>query len=551
MVTDYREPTAPSSQPQGGAASQTLRPPRPLPLIVAASVLALGGWTLTYCLHTPPAPAAGRTSAHVPPATELYRGWPEGQKPALALVLSGQEYGYLHPCGCSRPQLGGLERRYNFIQSLKDKGWPVVAVDLGDVPQRKGPLNLPNVQGMLKYSYAMKARDLMGYSAVGVGEYEIGMQLTRILGNYALNFPTPRVLAANIRDRDILFPEMLWSTTTAGGGNGAPKVGVIGLVGPSVAKHVNDPDVAFQANTIVLPQALQELQANKPEFLVLLYQGSLAEAKACAERFPQLNVILCLSQDNEEEPSDKPETVGDTLIVKVGHKGRYVGVVGAFRTGNPARPFQLHYQLVPITEDYETPIGAEENNPVLALLEEYAQELKTQDYLSKYPQRKHVIQLQYPQARYVGSRKCRGCHPSAYEVWENSDHAHAYQTLVDATRPSLRQFDAECIVCHVVGFGHETGFRNAEDTPLLKNVGCENCHGPGSEHVRRPRDTQLHALMNPFKPNPHATAEEEQKRLLLLDQSCQQCHDIDNDVHWNFEKKWPKIIHRTPPEEKE
>jgi hypothetical protein len=31
-----------------------------------------------------------------------------------------------------------------------------------------------------------------------------------------------------------------------------------------------------------------------------------------------------------------------------------------------------------------------------------------------------------------------------------------------------------------------------------------------------------------------------------LDQSCQKCHDIDNDVNWNI-KKWDKIFHKEIP----
>src|SRR5947209_14191611 len=61
---------------------------------------------------------------------ELFAGW---AKPQVALLLSGQMHGYLQPCGCSEPQYGGLARRYNFLQSLKDRGWPVVLVDLGDL----------------------------------------------------------------------------------------------------------------------------------------------------------------------------------------------------------------------------------------------------------------------------------------------------------------------------------------------------------------------------------------------------------------------------------
>jgi hypothetical protein len=58
---------------------------------------------------------------------------------------------------------------------------------------------------------------------------------------------------------------------------------------------------------------------------------------------------------------------------------------------------------------------------------------------------------------------------------------------------------------------------------------------------------EMLALMNPYKPQPNENAQQTAKRLLDINLSCQKCHDIDNDVHWNFETKWPKVIHRTPP----
>jgi hypothetical protein len=123
---------------------------------------------------------------------------------------------------------------------------------------------------------------------------------------------------------------------------------------------------------------------------------------------------------------------------------------------------------------------------------------------------------------------------------------------VDAKHPSLRQFDGECVVCHTVGFNHPTGYADAlragnkKMAEKLRGVGCESCHGPGSAHVADTRNTRIHALMNPWKAKGNETKEEEAKRLLRIDVFCQTCHDRDNDVHWDFAKKWPKVIHMTP-----
>jgi len=62
----------------------------------------------------------------------------------------------------------------------------------------------------------------------------------------------------------------------------------------------------------------------------------------------------------------------------------------------------------------------------------------------------------------------------------DSWHAGAFATLEKVGS----EYDPECVVCHVVGMQYQTGYISPAKTPELKDVGCENCHGPGSEHFR-------------------------------------------------------------------
>ena len=51
-----------------------------------------------------------------------------------------------------------------------------------------------------------------------------------------------------------------------------------------------------------------------------------------------------------------------------------------------------------------------------------------------------------------------------------------------------RNYDPECISCHVIGwnptgfFPYVSGYKSLKKTPHLINTGCEDCHGPGEKH---------------------------------------------------------------------
>ncbi|MCE9595597.1 MAG: cytochrome c family protein [Planctomycetes bacterium] len=86
-----------------------------------------------------------------------------------------------------------------------------------------------------------------------------------------------------------------------------------------------------------------------------------------------------------------------------------------------------------------------------------------------------------PTQRYVGSESCKACHAREFAQWLSTPHASAMLTLEHVQRQRIRN----CVACHVVGFEQESGYRFDAPSVELRNVGCEVCHGPGSEHVER------------------------------------------------------------------
>ena len=101
---------------------------------------------------------------------------------------------------------------------------------------------------------------------------------------------------------------------------------------------------------------------------------------------------------------------------------------------------------------------------------------------------------------FVGSESCARCHVAEAAKWKETAHSHAFEALEKiAKRPALRQFDGECVVCHTVGLGFKTGYRDEIKTPNLKHVGCESCHGPGGGHVNNSKDLKSIALQTPWR----------------------------------------------------
>src|SRR5579872_1275812 len=99
----------------------------------------------------------------------LFDGW---DKPAVAIMLSGEMHGYVEPCGCSLDQLGGLSRRAELLRQIDERGWAATAFDVG------GLVNFPTRrQGKEKFTMATKCLIDMRYAGVAVGVEELQLNV--------------------------------------------------------------------------------------------------------------------------------------------------------------------------------------------------------------------------------------------------------------------------------------------------------------------------------------------------------------------------------------
>jgi Cytochrome c554 and c-prime len=570
-------------------------------------VLAALGFFLGSRLFPPADVAAqpGHAEATGELPKDLFKRWGNA-KPDLVLVISGQTYGYLQPCGCSEPQYGGLVRRYNLIQMLKRKGWAVAAVDMGDLaPVAKEGLHLLDAQASEQFRTTLKAMNAMDYDVFGLGVLELknpNLPLFTALADAGnLNIAKPKPMTLNFDDPNGVFSGLgvqQYSILNKGG----VTVGVTSMVGRSLQeKLAGVPGVKFIANNRFLPVVLNQFgkakgKSNVDVTILFLHPdysqpnpaappaNAQDEAEKCAQFCDELkkknpdaaavDLIVYASSDDvapaQFQQVPDPKAPGKFLtaprLLLPGHKGKYVGVVGFFK--QPGGGYDIKYELVNLGPEFATPKGAEKNHPVMALLEDYAETVKKMNFLDDYgrqfrephPTQTALAPLKVD-AKFIGSEACSNCHAAEYAVWEKTAHAVAYvgspqdakpriKGLVDAVHPKNRQFDAECVTCHVTGFKYNTGFGDppATATPAqkaklldrLKNVGCENCHGPGSMHANDPNNLGYRKLMNSLrldaKPN----------GLQRVDNFCQKCHDIENDVNWGngrFAKAWKEIAH--------
>lgn len=167
-----------------------------------------------------------------------------------------------------------------------------------------------------------------------------------------------------------------------------------------------------------------------------------------------------------------------------------------------------------------------------------------------------------PKFAYVGSKSCKKCHSSVqHKTWAKTEMGQAFETLKPGNAKEAKAKhnldpdkdytqDTTCLKCHTTGYGLPGGYSipDPKDKKAVRtaakreDVGCESCHGPGSEYNKLFKE--IMQTQRKYKIE-ELYAVGLQK---ITKDTCTACHNeesptIDADAPFDFETMKDKDLH--------
>ena len=458
-------------------------------------------------------------------------GQPAGGKDArttLTILAAGDLRGEIEPCGCSpEGQMGGLRRRMSYLERQFASGAPLL-VDLGNnFPPPKGAPG----QGRLKVKLINKLLPrfapraiLPGPNEMAFGMKALGRNLPYLLSNDAAGkFFAPHLTVR----RDALV------------------IGIYGYLSPDEVYQGSQSDFRLvKVDPALLRRLRSAIRREGHGVALLLFRGGGAELETFVKS-GLFDLIVSGNPSDNELRQITVRKVGEGSVPQVPTKGQGVlRIQLPNRPGAGTAPVQVdwlskkwpdHPEAAPVFKEYDRQVAAS-----------FTAFLKT-------------MESQKRDSPYAGAQRCIACHAAAGGVWNKSRHSTALKTLEKVGK----NFDPECLSCHVVGRNQAGrnrvaslpgarpvgttaagGFLSRQLTPKLAGVQCENCHGPGRAHAANPT----------VKPGPAPTVIPAVKPAVAVranprenpppgEFTCRTCHVGSHSPTFDFKVYWPKVMH--------
>ena len=361
-----------------------------------------------------------------------------------ALIIAGDFRGHLEPCGCTIPQIGGIQRLGSLIEAVR-KTTPTTVLLNGSLVADG------QEQSQFKIETLALAAKEWNVAAINISSEDSQLGPSGFLS--VENLASGKLVSGSIEPKESLAAQRSIAT-------GAFLIG-------GASSHAEAIGARLHTTPADLSSYLSQIESDATQdglTPILLLDGTLDDAIKIASDHPKLRGIVYRSSDN---PSAQILWKGKTALISPGSEGKYALRL-TFDGGSVASS-----QPIPLSPQYKDDPKTSE------IYAAYVQRVDGSHLLDHLPRVKTDL--------FAGSFACQKCHQSAFSKWSSSAHHKAYQTLA-IVRHSR---DPDCVSCHVVGLNSQSGFRSASQSYPLASVGCEACHGPARLHAKSPSKQKL------------------------------------------------------------
>jgi len=491
-----------------------------------SSLMSLAGFaTVAFMAASLTACPSKTTEPHeVKPSGKVDSAKPANGKATLLLMADIR--GVLRPCGCTLDlQKGGFDRLAPHIAAERKAHPDAQLIHAGPLFFEKAKTEKKKVAQRERQSEV--AADLVakvGFAVAGATEVDVIASKGRydaLVKRAKLDITVANMTLANKQVPPYVVRKI-----------GDLKVGIFALAakpeGEASGLAVKDPKV-------VAADVVKSL-SGKADVIVLLSSLGLRNTKRLVRAVEGIHFAVAGGLGEHPVASDEAELVGKTRVMQFHREGRFIGrltlnmVGGALNFVDASAPSKAELaavdtrikQLEDSLKKWEATKKDAKDHAVRSARHHLAS-LKTQrDKLAKprpeppadkswfsfvatdlpwdLPQDPDILKLMdafdeelkkinlaqvgtLPKAKpgeavYVGVDTCLECHEDTQHYWDNDRHKKAWETL----EANKKTFDAECVSCHVTGYG-KAGGSILGKTKGREDVQCEACHGPGSIHA--------------------------------------------------------------------
>ena len=243
----------------------------------------------------------------------------ESTENLLTMLVTTNVRGQLDPCGWKANPLGGLPRRFSYINQVKDSGIDPILLDAGDALFENYYIVKDKVaSAKLKAKTVLQSTADMGDYYYNVGKYDFaaGYNYIKELENlYSTKFISSNLFIKGTNDQAFQVHQIVER-------NGL-KIGIFGIVNdiPETAKE----EIELKDPITVARNKINELRPQVDILIMLLNADRPQEYKAISD-FDNVDYIFSSHETSRTRP-ERTQEEGKPLKYCMGIQGKYIGRV--------------------------------------------------------------------------------------------------------------------------------------------------------------------------------------------------------------------------------